>query len=56
MSRVSESVIKAYISQGTKDCFYYNFSDNELMSTGIVSSKEGHDESHIDDTKLGTKF
>ena len=26
------------------------------MSTGIVSSKEGHDESHIDDTKLGTKF
>ena len=26
------------------------------MSTGIVSSKEGHDESHIDDTKIGTKF
>ena len=26
------------------------------MSTGIVSSKEGHDESHIDDTKLETKF
>ena len=26
------------------------------MSTGIVSSKEGHDESHIDDTKLGAKF
>ena len=26
------------------------------MSTGIVSSKEGHNESHIDDTKLGTKF
>ena len=26
------------------------------MSTGIVSSKEGHDESHIDDMKLGTKF
>ena len=26
------------------------------MSTGIVLSKEGHDESHIDDTKLGTKF
>ena len=26
------------------------------MSTGIVSSKEGHDESHIDDTKLRTKF
>ena len=24
--------------------------------TGIVSSKEGHDESHIDDTKLVTKF
>ena len=26
------------------------------MSTRIVLSKEGHDESHIDDTKLGTKF
>ena len=26
------------------------------MSTRIVSSKEGHDESHIDDTKRGTKF
>ena len=26
------------------------------MSIGIVSLKEGHDESHIDDTKLGTKF
>ena len=26
------------------------------MSTGIVSSKEGHDESHIDNTKLETKF
>ena len=26
------------------------------MSTGIVSSKEGHDESHIDDMKLGKKF
>ena len=26
------------------------------MSTGIVSSKEGHDESHIYDTKIGTKF
>ena len=26
------------------------------MSTGIVLSKEGHDESHIDDMKLGTKF
>ena len=25
------------------------------MSIGIVSSKEGHDESHINDTKLGTK-
>ena len=23
---------------------------------GIVSSKEGHDESHIDDTKLETKL
>ena len=30
--------------------------DDELMSTGIVSSKEGHDESHIDDTKLETKL
>ena len=27
-----------------------------MDSTGIVSSKEGHDESHIDDMKLGTKF
>ena len=26
------------------------------MSIGIVLLKEGHDESHIDDTKLGTKF
>ena len=26
------------------------------MSTGIVSLKEGHDESHIDNRKLGTKF
>ena len=26
------------------------------MSIGIVSPKEGHDESHIDDTKLETKF
>ena len=26
------------------------------MSTGIVSSKEGHDESHIDNMKLGTNF
>ena len=26
------------------------------MSTGIVSSKEVHDESHIDDTKIRTKF
>ena len=26
------------------------------MSTGIVSSKEGHDVSHIDDTKIGTQF
>ena len=26
------------------------------MSTGIVSLKEGHDESHINDMKLGTKF
>ena len=27
-----------------------------LKLTGIVLLKEGHDESHIDDTKLGTKF
>ena len=27
-----------------------------MTSTGIVSSKEGHDESHINDMKLGTKF
>ena len=27
-----------------------------MMSTGIVLSKEGHDESHIDDTKRRTKF
>ena len=26
------------------------------MSTGIVSLKEGHDESHIEDTKLGTNL
>ena len=26
------------------------------MSIEIVLSKEGHDESHIDDTKLRTKF
>ena len=26
------------------------------MSIGIVSSKEDLDESHINDTKLGTKF
>ena len=26
------------------------------MSTGIVLLKEGHDESHIDDMKLGKKF
>ena len=26
------------------------------MLTRIVSSKDGHDESHIDDRKLGTKF
>ena len=26
------------------------------MSTGIVSLKEGLDESYIDDMKLGTKF
>ena len=27
-----------------------------MKSTGIASSKEIHDESHIDDTKLGIKF
>ena len=27
-----------------------------MKSTGIVSSKESHNESHIDDMKLGTKF
>ena len=27
-----------------------------MMSMGIVSSKEGHDESHIDDMKLSTQF
>ena len=26
------------------------------MSIGIVSLKEGHDESHINDTKIGTMF
>ena len=26
------------------------------MLTGIVSSKEGHDESHINNMELGTKF
>ena len=30
--------------------------DDELMSTRIVSSKEGHDESQIDDMKFGTWF
>ena len=30
------------------------FPDDELTLTGIVSSKEGHDESHIDDMKIGT--
>ena len=30
--------------------------DDDLKSTRIVSSKEGHDKSHINDTKLGTKF
>ena len=36
--------------------FWYNnyFMDDELMSTRIVSLKEGHDESHIDDMKLET--
>ena len=27
-----------------------------MISERIVSSKEGHDESHINDMKLGTKF
>ena len=35
-------------------CFYEYFPDDELMSMEIVSSKEGLDESHIDDMKLGT--
>ena len=26
------------------------------MLIGIVSSKEGHDESHIEETKIGIKF
>ena len=26
------------------------------MSNGIVLSNEGHDEFHINDTKIGTKF
>ena len=56
MSRAREYVIKAYRSQGTNFFFYYYFPDDEMMSTGIVSSKEGHDESHIDDMKLGTNF
>ena len=30
--------------------------DDELKLKGIVSLKEGHDESHIDDMKLETKF
>ena len=54
MFRARESVIKEYKYQGTKYCFEDYFLDDELMSTGIVSSKEGHDESHIDDMKLGT--
>ena len=56
MLRARESIIKAYISQGTKFCFYDYFPNDELMLTGIVSSKEGHDESHIDDMKLGIKL
>ena len=56
MSRVRESVIEAYRSQGTKFCFYDYFLDDEPMSTGIVSSKEGHYESHIDDMKTKTTF
>ena len=27
-----------------------------MMSKGIVSLKEGHDESHVDDMNLGTQF
>ena len=30
--------------------------DDDLKSIGIVLSKEDHDESHFDDTKLGTNF
>ena len=54
MSKAREFVIKAYKSQDTKFCFLDYFLDDELILTGIVSSKEGHDESHIDDMKLGT--
>ena len=55
MSRAREYIIKAYRSKGTKLFVSKTISlDDELMSTGIVSSKEGHDESHIDDTKIRT--
>ena len=30
--------------------------DDELMLIGIVLSKEGHDEFHIDNIKIGTKL
>ena len=30
--------------------------DDDLKLTGIVSLKEGHDESHINDTKLKKKL
>ena len=55
MSRARESFIKTYRSQGTKYCFEDYFLNDDLMSTRIVLLMEGHDESHIDDTKLGTK-
>ena len=32
------------------------FLDDEMMLTGIISSKEDHDESHIDDMKLEKKL
>ena len=30
--------------------------DNDLKSIGIDLSQEGHDDSHINDKKLGIKF
>ena len=50
MLRAREYFIKAYRSQGSK---FVSKTIFEMMM-GIVSSKEGHDEFHIDDTKLET--